>query len=84
MHLTDLVATVLQVDPATVTDHTDRANQGAWTSMRHLQLVVAIEEAYGTSFTRREIRSLASVADIRRVLEDKGVSVAATTGDARG
>jgi acyl carrier protein len=69
-----LVATVLEVPVADVADDTGPATHSNWTSIRHLQLIVAIEEQYGLSFSREEIRSVRSVGDLRRGLLSRGVT----------
>jgi len=57
----------------------DRINEGissetvpSWDSVTHLNLVLALEEAFGTSFTPEETLELTSLGGIRRLLESKG------------
>lgn len=68
-----LVAGVLEVDPAQVTDDASADTLTTWTSMRHIQLVVTLEEAYRLSFSYEEIRDVRTIRDLRKVLGDKGV-----------
>lgn len=75
MTFVDIVAEVLELDPEEVTDASSPATLGTWTSLRHLQLVVTLEEIYGLSFSRTEIKSFSSVGRIRAALETKGVTV---------
>ncbi|MEU5943053.1 acyl carrier protein [Micromonospora sp. NPDC047548] len=72
MTLTEVVAGVLEVDPAEVTDESGPDSIGTWTSLRHLQLVVTLEEVYGVSFAFEEIRDVRSVRTLRDVLRAKG------------
>ncbi|WP_430502696.1 acyl carrier protein [Micromonospora trifolii] len=74
MTLTEVVAGVLEVDPAEVTDDSGPQTIGTWTSLRHLQLVVTLEEVYGLSFAFEDIRDVRSVADLRAVLRAKGTA----------
>ena len=67
----DIVAGVLEVDPADVTDAAGPDMLTTWTSLRHLQLVVTLEEAYGISFSYQEIRGLRYIGDVRRALHAK-------------
>ncbi|MET7948490.1 acyl carrier protein [Micromonospora sp. NPDC005324] len=76
MTLTEVVAGVLEVDPAEVTDDSGPQTIGTWTSLRHLQLVVTLEEVYGLSFAFEDIRDVRSVADLRAVLRAKGTEAA--------
>lgn len=75
MELADLVSKVLEVDPAEVTDQAGPDTLGAWTSLRHLELVVALEEVYGLSFTYREIAGVRTIGALRQLLRGKGVAV---------
>ncbi|MDZ5443043.1 acyl carrier protein [Micromonospora sp. 4G57] len=72
MTLSEVVAGVLEVDPAEVTDESGPQTIGTWTSLRHLQLVVTLEEVYGLSFAFEEIRDVRSVGELRTVLRAKG------------
>jgi acyl carrier protein len=72
---TQLVATVLEVSAADVGDETGPGTHPGWTSIKHLQLIVAIEENYSLSFSREEIRSMRSIGDFRRSLATKGVAL---------
>jgi acyl carrier protein len=42
-------------------------------SLRHLQIVAAVEDTYGIAITPREIRAVKSVADLRELLTQRGV-----------
>jgi acyl carrier protein len=70
--LTEIVADVLEIPQPDVLDETGQGNCAEWTSLKHLQLVVALEEAYGVSFTSREIRDLNTVHAVRETLRGKG------------
>jgi len=69
----ELVAQILKLRIEEVTDETGTATTAEWTSMRHLQLVVAIEKSYGVRLDPREARSVRSVAAVKRVLAAHGV-----------
>ncbi|MCG5216562.1 acyl carrier protein [Streptosporangium sp. KLBMP 9127] len=73
MEFAEIVAEVLETDAGEVVDDATPATLGGWTSLRHVQLVVTLEEAYGLSFSREEIRSFKSVGHIREILARKGV-----------
>ncbi|MFD9869351.1 acyl carrier protein [Streptomyces niveus] len=69
--LTGLVADVLQVPAAEVTDDTGPATTAAWTSLRHVQIVARVEQTFGVKLTAREVRGCRSVAALRGVLAQK-------------
>lgn len=66
-----IVADVLEVDPGEVTDAAGPDTLPTWTSLRHLQLIVTLEETFGTSFAYHEIRDLRSIGDLRAALTAK-------------
>jgi acyl carrier protein len=70
----DVVAGVLEVDPSEITDDATPDTLPNWTSLRHLQLIVALEEVYGLSFAYREIRRLTSIGQLRGLLTTHGVT----------
>ncbi|MBI3688922.1 MAG: acyl carrier protein [Actinobacteria bacterium] len=70
-----VVAEVFEVDPTEVVDGAGPDTLAAWTSLRHLQLMVTLEEAYGLSFSYREIRDLRSIGQVRDVMRAKGAKV---------
>jgi acyl carrier protein len=72
--LVELVAEVLQVPASDVDDDTGTATTGAWTSLRHVQIVAGVEKAYGVRLTAREARTGRSVRALREVLAGKGIT----------
>lgn len=71
--LVEVVAGVLKMPPEEVDDTSAPATVGQWTSLAHLQLVSAVEDAFQVSFTPREIRGITCVGDIRDHLVRRGV-----------
>jgi acyl carrier protein len=74
-HLKALVAKELGV--ADVTPETSRNNTKAWDSLRHVNLVLAIEREFGVRISHREAMRLMSVRDLTQILESKGVAQSA-------
>ncbi len=71
--LVRLVADVLALPVDEVDGQTGPATTAAWVSLRHLQIVAAVEDAYGIAITPREIRAVRSVAGLRELLARRGV-----------
>lgn len=71
----EVVAGVLEVEPEQLTDDAGPRTLGSWTSLRHVQLLVTLEEAYGLSFSYQEMKDVASIGALRAALRGKGVSV---------
>lgn len=67
------LAAVLGVPEAKITDDTSPDTVEAWDSVAHLNLVMALEEAFGTTFTPEETMDMSSVKLIRLLLEEKGL-----------
>jgi acyl carrier protein len=50
---------------------TSRENQPAWDSLKHMHLVLALEEQFGIEFDDDEVSSLADVSSLVRSIESK-------------
>ncbi len=75
MQLEAVFANLLQVPIESINEKTSPRNTSSWDSLRHLELVMAIESAYLVQFTMPEIVGLNSLGSIRQLLKLKGVDV---------
>jgi acyl carrier protein len=75
MNFDALVAGVLEVEPEQIVDDASQDTLASWTSMRHIELVVTLQEAYRLSFSYDEINGLRTIGDLRGALAAKGVTV---------
>ena len=82
MQLYNIIGKVLNIDPAELGEESNAQNTPKWDSLRHIEVVFAIENAFHVRFTMPEIASLRKLGDIRRLLDVKGVRVN-ETGPAR-
>ena len=73
MKIETLFANILSEPAESISDETSPVNTSAWDSLKHLELVLAIEGAYSVKFSMPEISSLRSLGQIRQVLAEKGV-----------
>lgn len=71
--LFEVIARALNVPPASISDASSPDTLRRWDSLRHLDLMNAIEDAYSVRFSTAEIMKARSVGDIRRLLHEKGV-----------
>jgi acyl carrier protein len=69
-------AETLNIPVETVTDDTAPDNTAAWDSLKAMDLVAAIEEAFSVELTTAEIMAMRSVGRARAVLKKKGVALA--------
>lgn len=75
MKLEEVVSKVLRVPVTAITESGSQATLGSWTSFRHIQLITALEKAFGVRFETAEVVAATSVAELRRVLLAKGCDV---------
>ena len=70
-NLESLLADVLQVPIATVTDELSMKDLEAWDSLKHMELIATLESQLDIQLTFDEIVAMRSVGDIRRVLNGR-------------
>jgi acyl carrier protein len=75
MSLEELFGSILDLDPASLTDTTQQAAIKAWDSMTHINLIAALEETYGVQFSTQEIQEIKSLGAARLLLRQKGAAV---------
>jgi acyl carrier protein len=75
--LRQLMADVFGVEIGQITEEASIDTIEAWDSVRHLNLVLALEERFGISFTEQETVEILNYELIRVILRDHGVDLAA-------
>jgi acyl carrier protein len=75
MQLYQLIGKVLGVDPAQLNEDSNAQNTPKWDSLRHIEVIFAMENAFHVRFTMPEIAGLRKLGDIRNLLENKGVQL---------
>ena len=75
MVLAEVFAEVFEEPVESFTDDSNRESVLGWTSMRHVALLVKIENVYGMRFSNAEMATMRSMGDIRAALSRKGVPV---------
>jgi acyl carrier protein len=65
------IASALHVPADQVAEDSSGQTIPQWDSVGHMNLVLALEERFNTSFTVEEIMAMRDVATIRRILEGK-------------
>jgi acyl carrier protein len=61
---TQIIAAVLNVEQATLERSSSPDTIAAWDSLRHVQLVLAIEEAFGIQFAVEDIEAMGTVGAV--------------------
>ena len=71
--LTELMADVLRMREDEITDDLSIDDTENWDSLRHMELIVTIEETFGIKLTADEIVAMVNIEAIQRILNGKGV-----------
>jgi len=74
MQLYNIIASVLNIDASTLSEQSNATNTANWDSLRHIEVILAVETAYGIRFAINEVVNMQNLGDMRTVLETKGVS----------
>ena len=72
MILADVVAQTLQIEPQALDDRSRPANTSNWDSLRHIEVMMAIEIAFGVTFSMAEMSAMRHLGDIAALLREKG------------
>jgi len=73
MLLADVFSQVFEQPASTFSDESNQDTVTGWTSLRHVTLMVQIENAYGIKFTNPELAAIRSMGDVRTALRRRGV-----------
>jgi acyl carrier protein len=66
-----LLADVLQIPVATITDELAMKDTDVWDSLKHMELVVSLEQSFGIELSFDDIVAMQSVGEIKRVLRER-------------
>ena len=69
-HLKSVMATILEVDEAEIGPETSMDSLEAWDSIKHMDLILAVEEEFGVSVPDEEAADLTSYPLLRLVVRD--------------
>ena len=69
--VTEVVARVMGVAPETINAESSPETLGVWDSLKHMSLILALEEEFAVSFSDDEVVRMSSVGDIADLLEKK-------------
>lgn len=71
----EVVARVLRLDPASISDESAMRNTPGWDSLAHMNLVMEVEATYDVRLSMDDIVTASTVAGLRSVLQAQGKSV---------
>lgn len=75
MRLEAVLARVLDAPVDSFTEDSSPDNTLNWTSLRHVMLLIEIENEFDIRFSNAELSTIRTLGDIRAVLAKKGVAV---------
>ncbi len=73
MQLYHIIGKVLGTDAKLLNDESNAQNTPKWDSLRHIEVIFAVESAFHVRFTMPEIANLRKLGDIRKLLLAKNV-----------
>jgi len=73
MQLYNIIGKVLGVDPNFLNEESNAQNTPNWDSLRHIEVIFAVESAFHVRFTMPEIANLRKLGDVRNLLIAKNV-----------
>jgi acyl carrier protein len=68
--LREVAATVLGVDPAVLSDETSPQTLATWTSVQHLSLIAAVEEAFCIHLSMADMYAAQSLGALRHIVSE--------------
>ena len=74
LKIKEVFKNIFQIDVSSINDETSVDTVEKWDSLKHLNLVLALEEAFNITFTEEESVEIMSYPLVKAVLSDHGVS----------
>ena len=72
MSLHQLITACLKVSPDRIGEETDMKDVPEWDSLKHMEMIVMLEQHYAVELTGDEIATMTSVKAIQDVLRQRG------------
>jgi acyl carrier protein len=73
--LEQLLAELLQIPVTQITGELAMKDLDVWDSLKHMELIAALEQQFDLQLSFDEIVAMRSVGDIKRVLSNRGAAV---------
>ena len=68
-----LMADLFNLKNENITDSLTMTNTDGWDSLKHMELIVSIEQTFGIELTFEEIVAMQTLKDIKKILKEKGI-----------
>ncbi|MEX2681150.1 MAG: acyl carrier protein [Candidatus Sigynarchaeota archaeon] len=73
--LKEIMSDLFEINPGDINDESSNETIETWTSVAHLNLIVAIEEKFGIEIAADEIGEMLSFKRIKEILRDKKITI---------
>ena len=70
--LQELMIELFRMKQSEISDSLTMEDIDVWDSLKHMELIVALENQFGIDLTFEEIVTMKSVKDIKHILNNKG------------
>ena len=67
------MAELFDIKNEDIMDSLTMANTDGWDSLKHMELIVSIEQTFGIELTFEEIVAMQTLKDIKKILKEKGI-----------
>jgi acyl carrier protein len=64
-----ILASVLNIDPSSINENSSSKTLEKWDSLYHMNIIIAVEEAFGITFEDEEIPGLTSFKGLATAIE---------------
>ena len=71
--LVNLLSDLFKIDRDGIKNDLKREDIDIWDSLKHMELVVALEQTFGVELTIDDIMAMQSIGEIKRILEEKNI-----------
>ena len=68
-----LMADLFNLKNEDITDSLTMTNTDGWDSLKHMELIVSIEQTFSIELTFDEIVAMQTLKDIKKILKEKGL-----------
>ena len=71
--LAELMSELFGIERGEIKDGLSMKDMDVWDSLKHMELIVSIEQVFGIELTFDEIVAMQTLKEIKRILREKGV-----------
>ncbi len=69
----NVVSNIIGVPVETLSEKSSQGTVAYWDSLKHMSLILSLEEGFSVSLSDEEIMKISSIKDIIKLLKEKGV-----------